>query len=225
MVAMRGLFAAGVVALCSLQCDASDLRGMIKAKVGRSCDSDEPEPVTLASAPSSFIASEASRVCAAPTVAIYILTSGQWVKFCGTTCTVTETVTADAEVGGQDCAGNKQVTVTLSGASVFLGMNGLQPQVACVPFGDVKPLKVVAADAANMAGCTIANKLFGCMVTNFRTAGNAVARLATAAGGMLAAEATKWVNAAGNAVDKTGKVISNTGNNIGNRVKNAFGGR
>jgi hypothetical protein len=38
-----------------------------------------------------------------------------------------------------------------------------------VPFGDVKPLKVVAFDAANMAGCAIANKILGC----FRTAANA----------------------------------------------------
>jgi hypothetical protein len=220
MVGVRSVLAVCVAAVCSLQGDASELRGFISAKLLASCNSgSEPAPTTLANAPSSYLSDESTKTCAAGTVAIYIFKDGQWVKFCGKTCIAEETVTADAEVGGQDCAGDKQVTVKLSGANIMTGVTSSfppKPVYTCVPFGDVKPVSVAAADPANMAGCALADKVFGCMVSRFRTAGAAVGKLATLAGNKLSDKSTKWFNAAGSAVDKTGKALSNAGNAVGN---------
>ncbi len=89
----------------------------------------------------------------------------------------------------------------------------------CVPFGDVKPLTVVAADGANMAGCALADKVFGSMVCNFRQAGTNAGKLGTWAGNAIEDKSKKWVNQAGKKVDAAGNAIEN----VKEAIKDFFG--
>jgi hypothetical protein len=194
--------------------DAADVRSLIRQKlmagVGATCGGKDAGPLlTMCTAPSSYITTVAGG-CTSSQVPLYSYnaSNGMYAQYCGpSTCTYSDTIKADANVGGYPCTGNKNVKITVPGVTMK----------SCTPCLDAK-MTVAPEDTANMAACGLANDAFGCAVDWTVGAANTVSAFFTDCGNAVASGTTAFFNSAGASVTSAGNAIASGATNVGNSI-------
>jgi hypothetical protein len=159
-------FAVVAAVLLLTQGDAADVRALLRQKlmadagamagVGASCsDKSTTSDSPICTAPTKYVMSQIGG-CTSSQVPLYTYNStmATYVQVCGSsTCTYSDTIKADANVGGQSCTGNKNVKITVPGVQLK----------SCTPCLDAK-MTTQPEDTANLVACKITDDVFGCSV-------------------------------------------------------------
>jgi hypothetical protein len=165
------------------QGDAADVRALLRQRVMAEALTTDTlgNNATVCNTPAAFLVMDTA--CTSSAGAMYVLLDAstgypnQYVQVCGSTCTYSTTIEANAGVGGYACGGNKKVDVTIPGItapSVFQSND-------CIPCSD-REISTNPQDKANLVACGITNFLFGDIVKGTVMVANVIAKGTVALG-------------------------------------------